>query len=353
VLFDTSAPSTSLQSISSLGTLSIAGGNLSVSNAFNTANYSQTGGTVSGTGSFSVSDSFSQSVGTVSQPAGTIAMGGPVSIRQASGNLSVGNITGSSIALEAVSGAVSQTAPLVTAGLLKVAAANGVSLTDAGNVVSAFSANTIGIGNVVLSNGELTKGVLTNGVALDVQGITVAGGNLVLDNTGALTTSGAIHVPAGNIAITTHSPLTINSTVDASGNITLAALSPDSSSNITLNGAMTSTTGGISVQAYNNFIQNAGLNAALAIDVSAGGVVAFGPGALSVGNPVSYQVNGTPYLPPWVAATLSGGATDFVVAFLDQFQAVLDAQVLAMDDPLGIKQRSKEGLVLEGDICKP
>jgi filamentous hemagglutinin family protein len=348
VLFDTSAPSTSLQSISSLGTLSIAGGNLSVSNAFNTANYSQTGGTVSGTGSFSVSDSFSQSVGTVSQPAGTIAMGGPVSIRQASGNLSVGNITGSSIALEAVSGAVSQTAPLVTAGLLKVAAANGVSLTDSNNAVSAFSASTTGTGNVALTNGALKQVV-----ALDVQGITVAGGNLVLDNTGALTTSGAIHVPAGNIAITTHSPLTINSTVDASGNITLAALSPDSSSNITLNGAMTSTTGGISVQAYNNFIQNAGLNAALAIDVSAGGVVTFGPGALSVGNPVSYQVNGTPYLPPWVAATLSGGATDFVVTFLDQFQAVLDAQVLAMDDPLGIKQRSKEGLVLEGDICKP
>jgi filamentous hemagglutinin len=260
----------------------------------------------------------------------------------------VGSVSGSSIALEAVSGAISQTAPLVTAGLLKVAAANGVSLTDSGNAVSAFSASTTGTGNVALTNGALKQVV-----ALDVQGITVAGGNLVLDNTGALTTSGAIHVPAGNIAITTHSPLTINSTVDASGNITLAALSPDSSSNITLNGAMTSTTGGISVQAYNNFIQNAGLNAALAIDVSAGGVVAFGPGALSVGNPVSYQVNGTPYLPPWVAATLSGGATDFVVAFLDQFQAVLDAQVLAMDDPLGIKQRSKEGLVLEGDICKP
>jgi hypothetical protein len=95
------------------------------------------------------------------------------------------------------------------------------------------------------------------------------------------------------------------------------------------------------------------LSAALAIDVAAGGVVTFGPNATSVGNPVSYEVNGTPYVPPWIAATVSGGATDFVVTFLDKFQAALVAQDLASDDPLGLKQRSKEGVVLEGEICKP
>jgi hypothetical protein len=132
-------------------------------------------------------------------------------------------------------------------------------------------------------------------------------------------------------------------------------LTPDGTSNITLNGAMTSTGGGISIQAYNNFIQNSNLSAALGIDVSTiAGSLTFGPGAYSIGNPVTYSVNGVSYMPPWIASTLSGGATDFVVAFLDQFQAVLDAQqVASIDDPLGLLQRGQEGIVVEGEICKP
>jgi hypothetical protein len=160
---------------------------------------------------------------------------------------------------------------------------------------------------------------------------------------------------AGAVSITAHSPITLGNSVSASGNIVLAALTPDGSSNITLNGSMTSTAGGISIQAYNNFIQNSNLSAALAIDVSTiAGSMSFGPGAYSIGNPVSYTVNGAPYLPPWIASTLSGGATDFVVAFLDQFQAVLDAQqVASVSDPLGLLQRGQEGIVVEGEICKP
>jgi hypothetical protein len=344
VTIDKNVVSTSLQTVNSLGKVSMVGGSLSVGNAFSSADFSQTGGTVTGAGSFSVSNSFNQPPGTVSEPAGTIAMGGAVSIRQASGNLSVGSVSGSSIALEAVNGAISQTAAVSTAGLLKAVASNGVTLTDVGNTVSAFNASSSGKGDVAL----------TNVGALDVQGVSVADGRLVIDNTGALLTSGAIAVHGGGVNITTHSPLVINSMVNADGSITLAALSPDSSSNITLNGAMTSANGGISVDAYNNFIQNAGLNAALAIDVAAGGGVTFGPSALSVGNPVSYAVNGAPYVPPWIASTVSGGANSFVATFLDQFQTALDAQqVLTADDPLGLKQRRKEGVVVEGEICKP
>jgi hypothetical protein len=271
-------------------------------------------------------------------------MGGAVSIRQASGNLAVGSITGSSIALEAVSGAISQTAPLVTTGLLKVSVANGALLTDVGNAVSAFGASTTGTGDLAL----------TNVGALDVQAVTVANGKLSIDNTGALITSGAIAVHGGGVDLTTHSPLTIANTVNADGSITLAALSPNSTSNIVINGAMASATGGISVQAYNNFVQNANLSAALAIGVSAGGTLSFGPSAVSIGNPVSYAVNGAPYVPPWIAATVSGGANSFVATFLDQFQTALDAQqVLTADDPLGLKQRRKEGVVVEGEVCKP
>jgi hypothetical protein len=188
-----------------------------------------------------------------------------------------------------------------------------------------------------------------------VQGITAASGNVVINNTGAISNTGAINVSGGTVDIISHSPITIGNTVNASGNITLAALTPDNTSNITLNGSMTSTAGGISIQAYNNFIQNSNLSAALAIDVSTvAGSLTFGPGAYSVGNPVTYTVNGAPYLPPWIASTLSGGATDFVVAFLDQFQAVLDAQqVTSIDDPLGLIQSSNEGIVVEGEICRP
>ena len=176
-----------------------------------------------------------------------------------------------------------------------------------------------------------------------------------VENTGSVSTSGVINVDGGNLDIMAHSPITIGNTVTSSGNITLAALTPDGTSNITLNGSMTSTAGGISIQAYNNFIQNSRLSAALAIDVSTiAGSLTFGPGAYSVGNPVTYMVNGASYMPPWIASTLSGGATDFVVAFLDQFQAVLDAQqVASIDDPLGLAQRGLEGIVVEGEICKP
>jgi hypothetical protein len=338
VTFDATAANTNLQTITSAGTVAVTGGTLAVSSALSTAQYSQTGGTVAGTGLLTVTNGFSQT-------AGSIAMAGPVSITQANGNLAAGNISGASITLAAPSGSISQTAPLVTSGLLKATASNGIALTNAANAVAAISATTTGSGNIAL----------TNAAVLNVQGISLANGNLLIENTGAISNSGAISANGGTVSITAHSPITIGNTVDASGNIVLSALTPGSSSNITLNGAMTSTAGGISIQAYNDFIQNSNLSAALAIDVSTvAGSLIFGPGAYSVGNPVMYTVNGAPYMPPWIASTLSGGATDFVVAFLDQFQAVLDAQqVAATDDPLGLKQRGQEGIVVEGEICKP
>ena len=315
-IYDLTVP-TSIQSINATGSFTLQSGALTVNGDLITPSYIQTGGALTGTGALTVTNSFSQS-------AGSIAMTGPVSITQASGNLVAGSISGSSISLQAVNGAISQTAPLVTAGLLKVSAANGVMLTDTGNAISAFNASTTGTGDISLYN---------NG-ALDVQGITLANGNL---------------------SIETHSPITVSGGVTASGNIVLAALTKNLTSNITLNGSMTSTGGGISIQSYNNFIQNSRLSAALGIDVSTiAGSLTFGPGAYSIGNPVTYSVNGVSYMPPWIAATLSGGATDFVVAFLDQFQAVLDAQqVASIDDPLGLAQRGLEGIVVEGEICKP
>ena len=351
VTYDLTTPTT-VQAINMTGSFTMSTGNLAVTGNLSTPNYTQTGGFLSG-GSLTVSNSFSQSSGA------TIGMTGPVSITQANGNLVAGSITGSSIALQANSGGVAQLAGTGLTGRVTLSTTAGASLMDAANRVSGFAVadvvsggvNTRSSGNIALKNNV----GLTSGAALDVSGVSLASGNLSVENTGSVSNSGVIKVDGGNFEIKSHSPITVGNTVTASGNIVLAALTPDGTSNITLNGSMTSTGGGISIQAYNNFIQNSRLSAALGIDVSTiAGSLTFGPGAYSVGNPVTYMVNGASYMPPWIASTLSGGATDFVVAFLDQFQAVLDAQQLAsIDDPLGLLQRGQEGIVVEGEICKP
>jgi hypothetical protein len=333
VTYDAAAGSSSLQSIRTNGGFTMAGGALNVSGSLLAAQYAQTGGAVTGTGSFAVTNSFNQS-------AGSIAMSGPVSITQASGDLSLGSLSGTSLSLEASTGSIVQTGAL-TAGLLKTLSAGATTLDHAANHVSRFDAGISGAGNLAFTN----VGVL------DVTGITVANGNIALDNTGAVFTTGALKAPAGTVSITAHSPITIASNVDAGGNILLSALSTNSSSNITVNGNMNSTYGGISVQAYNNFIQNAHLSAALAIDVAAGGTVLMGPGAFSVGNPVSYKVNGASYVPPWIASVLSGGPNTFVASFFEQFQLALDSQTAGFEDPLLQKLKDRAVLVVEGEAC--
>ena len=305
------------------GSFELQSGSLTINGDLITPSYKQTGGTLSVSGALTVKNAFSQT-------AGDIVKTGPVSITQASGNLAVRNITGSSITLQAPTGAITQQPSTGLTGFLIVKTGGGANFSDPSNnnTLSGFAVSDVGLN--VPSSGNIS---LINNGALDLKGISLANGNL---------------------SIETHSPITVSSPVNVSGNITLAAPTPGPTSNITINSPMTSTAGGISISAANNFIQNSNLSAALAIDVSAGGSMFFGPGAYSVGNPVTYMVNGAPYMPPWIASTLSGGATDFVVAFLDQFQAVLDAQQVASnDDPLGLKQRGHEGIVVEGEICKP
>ena len=344
-VYDLTAP-TSVQSINASGSFTLQSGALNITGDLITPSYTQTGGTLSVSGALTVQNAFTQTAGNIDKT-------GPVSITQAIGDLTVGNVTGSSITLQAPTGAIKQWPSTGLTGLVTLRTTGGASLMDAANRISGFAVADVVSGGVsTRSSGNIA---LTNGAAMDLSGISLANGNLSIDNTGGISNSVAIKVDGGTVDIKSHSPITIGNTVTASGNITLAALTPDGTSNITLNGAMTSTAGGISIQAYNNFIQNSNLSAALAIDVSTiAGSLTFGPGAYSIGNPVTYTVNGAPYMPPWIASTLSGGATDFVVAFLDQFQAVLDAQQAApIDDPLGLMQSSQEGIVVEGEICKP
>lgn len=347
VTFDASVGKTVLQSINSQGTLNMAGGALDVASSLTTRAYTQTDGAVTGAGSFTVTDSFNQT-------GGTVAVGGPVAIRQSAGDMVVSSVSGTSVALKATAGSITQTTSttqtggIKTAGLLSADAASGVTLNDSNNAVSQFSATISGAGNLSFVNKKV----------MSVVGITVANGNMALDNTGALTVdkttdTSTIKVNGGSLKLEAHSPININGNLLASGDITLAALTANADSNITVNGNLTSTAGGITAQAHNNYIQNSKLFAALGINISAGGTIALGKDAFSTGNPLNYTANGVAYTPPWVAAAQTGGPTSFVADFLNQFQTALDAQVFTADDPLGKKQAKNEGVVVEGNICTP
>ena len=337
VVYDAAVGATSLQSVTSAGGFSLTGGNLSIAGSLTTPQYNQSGGALSGAGSLSVNGAFTQT-------AGTIALGGPVTITQSAGNLSVGSIQGASISLAAPTGGITQSAGLVSTGLLRTQSASGTLLNDAGNRIGSFKATNTGTGNIELTN----VGVL------DVQGISAANGDITLVDTGGISTSGLVQANAGAVTMTANSPLTIGSSgISANNNITLTATNLTSSGNMTLNGPLTSFAGGITLNAANNFVQNSSLTAALAINVSAGGTMTFGPFAISTGNPVNYYINGQPLAPPWLAAAFGATTGDFVVSFISEFQDSLEALLVdySYSDPLAQYRTNKISIVVEGNLC--
>jgi filamentous hemagglutinin family protein len=130
VSFDSSVLPTTLGSIASSGGLAIAGGSLAVTASLTTQTYQQTGGTLSGTGSLTVTNGFNQT-------GGAIALTGaaPVSITQTTGNAHVASLSN-------VGGTVSITA-------------NGAIVDENGAAVN-LVANTI---NLASTNGGLPVGL--------------------------------------------------------------------------------------------------------------------------------------------------------------------------------------------------
>ncbi len=315
VQFDSDAGVTQLRSLTSAGALNLTGGSLAVANSLSTPSYIQTGGALSGTGALTVSTSFSQS-------GGSIDLGGAVDITQLTGNLNVGAISAGSIRLAAQNGAISQTGALVTAGLLATQAAGSTVLTDAGNRVSALSAN---------STGDL---VFTNTGLLDVRGLLSSLGNIVIDNTGGISSSGAVAAPSGAIALTANSPLTVGTAgVQALGDVNLTATDLTSAGNITLNGSIVSTSGSVIMAAANNLVQNSAISAALVVSGSAGlagsgGAVSFGAGATTDAKSVSYLLNGLAVTAPsQLTKPVVVAPANFVTAFLEVFEKALSEPV--------------------------
>ncbi|HEX7983366.1 MAG TPA: YDG domain-containing protein, partial [Duganella sp.] len=219
------------------GGLMLGGGALVVNGEMQISNLVLGGGMLSGTGAATRLD-----IGTLAQTGGGIDIDGALVVGNG-GDISIGNVRAQAgITLNAAQGAITQSGALVTDSL-QAFAANGIALTDAGNHVGAFGAVAAGGGNITLKNtvtsGELALGGMSTG------------GNIVIDNTGGIHTTGDIAGAGGLVSITAHSPITINNQISAA-NIVL-----DASSDIRLT-------------------QHSSLNAGATIGLNAGGNIVLG-----------------------------------------------------------------------------
>ena len=333
VAYDAAVGATQLQSIS--GNFAMAGGSLAIAGGLSTSQYAQTGGAFSLGAAFNVNGSFSQS-------GGTIAASGPVAITQSSGNLSLAAISAPSIALAAPAGSIGQSVALVTPGLLSTRSQGSTVLKDAANRIGSFSASSTGVGDIAL----------TSVGPIDVQGINAAAGNVTLFNTGGISTSGPVVASGGAVRMTANSPLTIGvGGISAMGDIDLLASNLTSAGNLTINGDLVSSAGAIKLTAANDFVQNAGVSAALGVTVSAGGSVTLGPLAHTFSNAISYGVNGVSVATPPGSQTTGSTPIDFVATFLTQFEKAIVVSAVFGVDPFLPTGTDRRAIAVEGDIC--
>ncbi len=233
--------------IAGVATLNSTNGNASLTAASINLGDSSVAGTLSLTAS---------GVGGLTQTGGGIYTDDTLTVGNG-GDIAIGNARAKAgIMLNAAHGGITQTGALVTDSL-HAYAAKGVTLTDSGNHIGAAEAIVNGGGNIALKNtvsdGELALGVMSTG------------GNIVIDNTGGVHTTGDIAGAGGLVSITAHSPITVNHEISAA-NIVL-----DASTDIRLG-------------------NTSALNAGTAIDLNAGGNIVLG-GRLRV--PSTGRIAGT------------------------------------------------------------
>jgi len=275
------AASADISTIRSGATLELqSGANLFVNGALNAAAYVQSGGALAGTGSLTVSSKFAQTGGTI-----VLTGAGSAALSQATGNLSVGSLAAPMVTLAALNGAIGQSAALA-ASTLSATAANGITLTNAANKIGSFTAKNTGSGNLML----------TNSIPLSIPSLTDSGGNITIDNVGAVTTFGEVTAPAGAVTITTHSPLAIGAGgIFASGDIVLSAgQTAGSGDNLNVSGIVSSTAKGsaITLSAGDDLFQNANVTSNggnVTASAQTGNIsMALGAATTSAGGTVAY-----------------------------------------------------------------
>ena len=344
VTLNAAAGNVSLQSFALGGLLAVEGGSLQVSGGITTSGYVQTGGSVSTPGAVRVTGGFDQTAGTLNA--------GSLEVVRASGDIVTGNIAAPTVSLTAQNGAIRQTGSILQAALA-TKSTTGTLLNSSGNRLSSFTAENIGTGDIELVN----TGVLTT------NGISNTGGNIKVTNTGGITSleQGLISATGAGakVTLTANSPLSIGAAgIVASGDIVLVATNLTSAGNITLNGPIESKAGAVAVTAANNLTQNSSVLAPLGVSAAAGGTLTLSPTATSGYQPVSYQVNSVPVVPPR-SPTSSNGAADLVVALMTTAsdpvvdRTVVPLESLASKDKEKDRDLSKELIVSEGQVCRP
>ena len=177
--------------------LEISGGNLVLNGTLSMDRYAQSGGLLGGSGNLLIANSFSQA-------AGAIKLAGQLAIRQSTGDLRFASLAARDVSLSALNGAIGQDGAVVATSLA-TQSQNGTLLDNAGNQVDSFSANNSAAGGIVLKNtstpGSLALGLLVTGT-----------GNVAIENTGGIVAS-SINANGGNVALTAHSPVTVNGAI--------------------------------------------------------------------------------------------------------------------------------------------
>ncbi|MDY7578470.1 filamentous hemagglutinin N-terminal domain-containing protein [Herbaspirillum sp. RTI4] len=261
-------------------TMNLSGGTLALTDDAKFGWLNVLGGTLSSAAgaNLNVSEGFTQS-------GGNLVLLGDTALSQNTGDLNVGNVVAGNLVLEAVDGAIAQNAgtSLYVKKQLIASAVDGITLGNSGNRIAAFAADNSGSGDIVFLNSrDLSDSALA---AVTLNGITNAGGNISINNTGAtvtapisaaflsdlapsnpdplatlgIDTSGAISAPAGTVSIEAHSPLTIGSGgVSAQGNVGLVAgSSAANNDNLTVNGPIATKTGIVNLFAGTGIFINA------------------------------------------------------------------------------------------------
>lgn len=379
--FDGSVGSTSLQSLTSASPILVTGGSLLIGSSLNTAGFTQSGGSVTGSGTLKVFGAFNQTGGSVDMFA--------IDVTTPTGGIVFSNLKAPTVALTAQTGSITQTGS-VQAGSLTTSSSTGTALNAAGNRIGSFSASNSGSGAIEL----------TNLGTLSILGISNAGGDVVVTNTGGIQTQGPVAAPGGRVTLTANSPLTIGGGgVTAGGDVNLSATNATSSGDMLLNGNVSSTGGLVKLAAANNLTQNGAVYGAQGVTATVGGVLTVGASATSGNTPVNYSVGGVPVTPPSLSVgappsgpttpgtpippttpttpttptaptnpTLPANPTDpqappgtfdvvkdavtqtnLVTTFLDKFEIALQTQ----DDDKRDLGKPKNELVVEGEICRP
>ncbi|HZX31289.1 MAG TPA: hypothetical protein VFF03_08070, partial [Rhodocyclaceae bacterium] len=181
-------------------------------------------------------------------------------------------------------------------------------LTAAGNRFGKFTALNTSSGSISLVNTGSPL-VLGSGGVTGLSNLKNLGGDIVIDNTGALVSDGAIEA-SGIVALTAHSPITLNGPVTANGVLLTAASSAAGNDNININGVITAGSYGIAALAGSDIImaptavlKTNGSNIAL----GAGNNIVIGQINAGLGNVSMAAVNGA-------VSTAVGAPTPAVIA---------------------------------------